>query len=79
MTFPAPPASTLGDSERLARRNPGSSPSLVTALLILRMYVYNNKAEHIVRATFDFTFVPRLTPLHCGVDLTSAGDGLDPL
>lgn len=79
MTFPVPPASTLGDSERLALRNPDSSPSRVTALLILRMYVYDNKAKQRVTTTFASTFVPRLITLHCEVDLTSAGDGLAPL
>lgn len=79
MTLPVPLASTLGDSERLALRNPGSSPSRVTALLILRMYVYDNKAKQRVTVTFASTFVPRLTTLHCEVDLTSAGEGLTPL
>lgn len=79
MTLPTLPASTVGDSERLALRNPGSSLSLVTPLLIFRMYVYDDIAQQRVTATLLLTFVLRLTPLHRGVELTSAGDGLAPL
>lgn len=70
MTFPVPPASTLGDSERLARRKPGSSPSLVAALLILRMYVYKQTKQS---RKLQRRSAPPLAPRLRALDLAALG------